>query len=91
MKITSRNDSRSSRLRQAISLSSELVSTEEVTWWDCYLGYPQPEMQYTQALVNSTLIILSVDDKQYRNHSGKGGTHFQCEHQPQSPLPSSDP
>ena len=68
----------------------ELVSMQEVTWRDGSLGCPQPGMQYTQALVNGTLIILSVDDQRYQYHSGKRGMPFLCEYQPQPPLPPSD-
>jgi len=68
----------------------KLVSMEQVTWRDGSLGCPQPGMQYTQALVNGTLIILSVDDQLYQYHSGKGGMPFLCEYQPQPPLPPSD-
>ena len=65
----------------------ELVSMEEVTWRDGSLGCPKPGMAYTQALVNGTLIVLSVDLRQYRYHSGRGGTPFLCENKPDPPLP----
>ena len=64
-----------------------LLSMEEVTWRDGSLGCPKPGMQYTQALVNGTLIVLSVDGRQYRYHSGRGGTPFLCENKPDPPLP----
>ena len=64
-----------------------LLSMEEVTWRDGSLGCPKPGMQYTQALVDGTLIVLSVDGRQYRYHSGRGGTPFLCENKPDPPLP----
>ena len=69
----------------------ELVSMEEVTWRDGSLGCPKPGMQYTQALVNGSLIMLSVDEHQYRYHSGRGGTPFLCENKPDPPLPQENP
>ena len=65
----------------------ELITMESVTWRDGSLGCPKPGMQYTQALVNGSLIMLSVDERQYRYHSGRGGTPFLCENKPDPPLP----
>ena len=64
-----------------------LLSMEEVTWRDGSLGCPKPGMQYTQALVDGTLIVLSVAGRQYRYHSGRGGTPFLCENKLDPPLP----
>ena len=64
-----------------------LVSMEEVTWRDGSLGCPKPGMSYTQALVNGSLIVLSVDERKYRYHSGRGGAPFLCENKSDPPLP----
>ncbi len=57
----------------------ELLKIEEVTWRDGSLGCPQPEMLYTQALVNGSLIQLFHKDTVYQYHSGRGGQPFLCE------------
>lgn len=56
----------------------EVVSIEEVTWPDGSLGCPEPGMAYTQALVDGSRIVLSVDDTEYEYHSGRGGDPFYC-------------
>lgn len=56
----------------------EVVSVEEVTWPDGALGCPEPGMAYTQALVDGSRIVLSVDDTEYEYHSGRGGDPFYC-------------
>jgi hypothetical protein len=56
-----------------------VVSVENVTWRDGSLGCPKEDMMYTQALVEGTLIVLRVDDKDYQYHSGKGSPPFLCE------------
>ena len=55
-----------------------LVSQDEVTWPDGSLGCPQPDMSYTQALVNGSLIVLEVDGKSYEYHSGGSREPFYC-------------
>jgi hypothetical protein len=57
----------------------DVVSFEQVTWNDGSLGCPQPGEMYTQALVEGTLTVLSVDDEEYRYHSGRGDAPFLCE------------
>lgn len=54
------------------------VSQEEVDWPDGSLGCPQPDMSYTQAIVNGSLIILEVDGVSYKYHSGGGRGPFLC-------------
>jgi hypothetical protein len=56
----------------------EVVSIEEVTWSDGSLGCPQPDMSYTQALVNGTRIILRVSGVDYEYHSGGRRAPFYC-------------
>lgn len=55
-----------------------VVSVEEVTWPDGGLGCPEPGMAYTQALVNGSRIVLSVENTDYEYHSGQSGVPFYC-------------
>jgi hypothetical protein len=54
------------------------VSQEEVDWPDGSLGCPQPDMSYTQAIVNGSLIIFEVDGVSYEYHSGGSREPFLC-------------
>lgn len=56
-----------------------VVSIEEVTWPDGSYGCPQPDMSYTQALVNGTRIVLRVDGVDYEYHSGGRREPFYCQ------------
>jgi hypothetical protein len=53
-------------------------SVEEVTWRNGSLGCAQEGMMYTQALVDGSRIILSVDGTTYEYHQGQGRV-FWCE------------
>jgi len=55
-----------------------LVSHEEVTWPDSSLGCPQKGMEYTQVLVNGSLIVLKVNGATYEYHSGSSRDPFYC-------------
>jgi predicted small lipoprotein YifL len=55
-----------------------VVRVAEVEWPDGSLGCPQPDMQYTQALVNGMFIELRAGDQSYRYHSGGGRAPFLC-------------
>jgi hypothetical protein len=61
------------------SAEIEVASFERVTWNDGSLGCPQPGEMYTQALVEGTLTILSIDGEEYRYHSGRRDAPFLCE------------
>jgi hypothetical protein len=56
----------------------EVESAEEVTWPDGSIGCPLPGMQYTQALVNGTRIVLRADGVDYQYNSGGGRQPFYC-------------
>lgn len=56
----------------------ELVAYEEVTWNDGSLGCPQPDMMYTQALVDGYLIQLQAGDQVYNYHGATGEEPFLC-------------
>jgi hypothetical protein len=55
-----------------------VVSATEVTWSDGSLGCPEPGMNYTQALVEGSRIILEAAGKQYHYHSGGSRPPFLC-------------
>ena len=55
-----------------------LVSYEEVTWNDGSLGCPQPDMMYTQALIDGYLIQLEVEGQVYNYHGATGEDPFLC-------------
>lgn len=62
------------------------VADEQVTWRDGSLGCPQPDMSYTQALVNGYRIQLAVDGVTYWYHGANGAPPFACDN-PQPPAP----
>jgi predicted small lipoprotein YifL len=55
-----------------------VVRVVEVEWPDGSLGCPQPDMQYTQALVNGMFIELRAGEQSYRYHSGGTRAPFLC-------------
>jgi hypothetical protein len=55
-----------------------VVSSSEVTWPDGSLGCPEPGMNYTQALVQGSRIVLEAGGKQYHYHSGGTRPPFLC-------------
>lgn len=55
-----------------------VVSSTDVTWSDGSLGCPEPGMNYTQALVEGTRIILEAAGKQYHYHSAGTRPPFLC-------------
>lgn len=56
----------------------EVVRAENVTWSDGSLGCPQPDVMYTQALVDGTFVQLRVGDDYYNYHSGGSQGPFLC-------------
>jgi hypothetical protein len=61
------------------------VSLEEVTWRDGSIGCPQPDMNYTQALVPGIRLVLELEGRRYEYHAGGERTIFLCEN-PQYPV-----
>jgi hypothetical protein len=55
-----------------------VVSVNEVEWPDGSLGCPQPDMAYTQVVVNGSKIVLSHGGIRYDYHQGGGGDPFYC-------------
>ena len=58
-----------------------------VVWPDASLGCPQPDMQYTQAQTDGSIIELELDGSIYRYHTGGARGPFICD-QPVSKPPS---
>lgn len=63
----------------------EVVTAEAVTWPDGAIGCPQPDMMYTQALVEGYRIVLSVDGDEVAYHGEDGGDPRRCD-DPQDPV-----
>ena len=59
---------------QAITVQS----AQRVTWRDGSLGCPEPQMQYTQALVPGWRVILRVGDATYDYHAAANGHLILC-------------
>ncbi|WP_433158651.1 hypothetical protein [Kribbella sp. CA-247076] len=55
-----------------------VVSAGEVTWPDGSLGCPEPGMNYTQALVPGSRVVLEAGGKEYHYHSGGTRPPFLC-------------
>jgi len=53
-------------------------SAQRVTWRDGSLGCPEPQMQYTQALVPGWRVILRVGDAAYDYHATANGHLILC-------------
>ncbi|TVR34237.1 MAG: hypothetical protein EA388_09415 [Nitriliruptor sp.] len=63
----------------------EVVTAEAVTWPDGAIGCPEPDMMYTQALVEGYRIVLSVDGEEVAYHGEDGGDPARCD-DPQDPV-----
>jgi len=55
-----------------------LVSFQAKIWPDGGLGCPQPGVAYMQVPVDGALIVLSVDGREFRYHSGGARDPFLC-------------
>jgi len=54
------------------------VSFEMVTWPDGSLGCPEPDMMYTQALVEGYRIVLEANGERFVYHGAIGDDPFFC-------------
>lgn len=69
-------------LAQRLGVTPEEVTvaaSEAVTWRDGSLGCAEPDMMYTQALVEGTRIVLEVAGERYEYHAGGNRPAFLCE------------
>ncbi|CAN5467380.1 hypothetical protein BH10CHL1_BH10CHL1_10620 [soil metagenome] len=57
----------------------KVISAENVVWPDGGLGCPRPGMVYPQVQQDGMRIVLAVNGKQYRYHSGERRPAFLCE------------
>ena len=64
--------------RGAPAQAITVQSAQRVTWRDGSLGCPDPQMQYTQALVPGWRVILRVGDLTYDYHAATNGQVFLC-------------
>ncbi len=64
--------------RVGVGVEIEVVSHDDVTWPNGGLGCPDPNMSYTQALVNGERIVLRAEGVDYEYHSGKNRPAFYC-------------
>lgn len=55
-----------------------VVKSEAVIWSDGSLGCPQPDVMYTQALVEGYQVIFAVGDKLYDYHISDSGFFVLC-------------
>ena len=56
-----------------------LVSVEQVTWNDGSLGCPQPDLVYTQALVDGYRVIVEIQGERFDYRVGSGAEVRLCE------------
>lgn len=59
----------------------EVVAAHDVTWPDGSLGCPEPDMSYTQALVDGYRVELAIDGDTYTYHGAAGEDPFLCENE----------
>jgi hypothetical protein len=65
-----------------------VIEARRVTWRDGSIGCPEPDMMYTQALVEGFYIVLEAGDERYAYHAGRDGRPFHCPaERSQSPDP----
>jgi hypothetical protein len=56
----------------------EAVDSRRVVWSDGAMGCPEPDMMYTQALVEGYYIVLAADGERFAYHAGRDGRPFYC-------------
>jgi hypothetical protein len=71
--------------RELLGEDAEAVVAERVTWSDGSLGCPEPDMMYTQALVEGYRIVLLTDEGEVAFHGASGEPPIRCD-DPQEPL-----
>jgi hypothetical protein len=72
--------------RAGVSQDEVLITvTELVTWSDGSLGCPEPDMTYTQALVDGYRIVVEAGGSSYTYHGQNGSDPFHCD-DPQEPA-----
>lgn len=80
--VTSVADLAKEDLAKRLHISTEeisVVSEKQITWNDGSLGCPQPDMMYTQALVEGSQVVLSAKNNRYDYHAGPNDKPFLCD------------
>ena len=67
-----------------------VISAEQVTWNDGSLGCPQPDLVYTQALVDGYHVIIEIEGERYDYRVGSGDDVRLCEGTGRSRASTSD-
>ena len=57
----------------------EVIKAEAVTWPDGSIGCPQPDMMYTQALVDGYQVVFSLNGEAHDYHLSATGYFILCE------------
>ena len=65
----------------------KVVSAQSVTFNDGSLGCPQPGVQYTQAQVNGTRVVVEAAGRQFDYRFGAGDVPRLCENGPAATSP----
>lgn len=55
-----------------------VVDARRVTWPNGAMGCPEPDMMYTQALVEGFFILLEAEQERHAYHAGRDGRPFYC-------------
>lgn len=63
----------------AVRSDVQVLMSEAVVWNDGSLGCPQPDVMYTQALVDGYQIIFRVGDREYDYHLSANGAFVLCD------------
>jgi hypothetical protein len=57
----------------------EVVLAEPVVWSDGSIGCPEPDVMYTQALVEGYRVVLAVDGEEIAFHGADNQPPFRCD------------
>ena len=60
------------------AVKARVVGAERVTWRDGSLGCPQPDMNYTQALIPGWRIVLAAGSRSFEYHANESGRVVHC-------------
>jgi hypothetical protein len=69
----------------------QVLRSEAVVWNDGSLGCPQPDVAYTQALVEGYWVVLAWDGQAFDYRAAEGGHFFRCEAGLPPPPPAGTP
>lgn len=55
-----------------------VIEARRVVWSDGAMGCPEPDMMYTQALVEGYYIVVEANGERFAYHAGRDGRPFHC-------------